>query len=320
MNTIVTLLRREYWENRGNFAIAPLSIGAFFIIIFVFALFNTEHLSITHGYGDSGGILGGEVSGLSLLSSMTVEFANLPLESREKIWETGFFGIGMSFTWVLILVSFIYMLGSLYDDRKDRSILFWKSLPISDLMTVNSKILTVLFVIPAFFLAATALTYLLIMVIITLVALLFGINLLDFICLPAPFISGPLKLYFNYIIQTLWAAPFLGWLLLVSSWTKRKPILLATIPLAVISFLEFYYYRTNVFSTAVKERIFGWMLPTYVTHDGVFSKKGDFQLGEDTLYYNAHTLLELQAFWLGLIVAAVMVAASVFIRRYRDDS
>ncbi len=318
MNSVMTLLKREYWENRGNFAIAPAAIGAFFIIIFVFALFNTEHLSITHGFSSgSDSVLGGEVSGLSLLSSLTNEFAALPLERREKMWEIGFFGIGMSFVSILIFVSFIYMLGSLYDDRKDRSIMFWKSLPVSDLMTVNSKIITVLFVIPAFYIIATILTFILIMLIITLVALFSGGSVWQSIWQPAPFLTAPVKMYFNYIIQTLWAAPFLGWVLLVSSWTKRKPILLATIPLFAISFLEFYYYRTSVFAVAVKERIFGWFIPSIVTGD---KTGGEFSIDENTVLYNASSLLELQAFWYGLVVTALMVAASVYIRRYRDDS
>ncbi len=319
MNTVMTLLKREYWENRGNFVIAPASIGAFFIIIFIFALFNTEHLSITHGLAGNNGVVGGEISGLSLLSSLTNEFANLSLEKRKEIWEIGFFGIGISFVFVLVMVSFIYMLGSLYDDRKDRSIMFWKSLPVSDLMTVNSKIITLLFLIPAFFFAATLVTYFIIMLIITLIALFSGGNIWASIWQPAPFFMTPLKMFFSYIIQTLWAAPFLAWLLLVSSWTKRKPILLATIPIAAISFLEFYYYRTNVFSGAVKERILGWIIPTYVTNKDMLAD-GEFRLDEFSYYDNTYALLSLPAFWYGLLVAAVMIAAAVYIRRYSDDS
>jgi len=320
MNTVMTLLKREYWENRGNFAIAPASIGAFFIIIFIFALFNTEHLSITHGFASSNnGVIGGDISGVSLLSSLTKEFATLPLEKREQFWGMGFFGIGIAFISVLILVSFIYMLGSLYDDRKDRSIMFWKSLPVSDLMTVNSKIITVLFLIPAFFIAATFLTYIIIMLIITLVALFSGGNVWGSIWEPAPFLMVPVKMFFSYIIQTLWAAPFLGWLLLVSSWTKRKPILLAVIPIAVISFLEFYYYRTKIFASAVNERLFGWFLPTYVTNKDSLAN-GEINMDNFSYYDNAYAMLSLPAFWYGLMVAALMVAASVYIRRYQDDS
>ncbi len=326
MNAFATLLKREYWENRGNFAIAPAAIGAFFIIIFIFALFNTEHFSLTHGLNSgtetvfNGSFSGkGEVSGVSLLSSLTNDFANLPLERRERIWEIALIGIGLTFISILVLVSFIYLLGSLYDDRKDRSIMFWKSLPVSDLMTVNSKIATLLFVMPAFFLAATILTYLGLMLIISMVAIFTGGELWEAVWQPAPFLLTPIKLYLSYLIKTLWAAPFLAWLLLVSSWTKHKPILLATLPLFAITFLEFYYYRTNVFATAVKERILGWVVPVDIPHFGHSNNQGlDLESGVN--FYNGQSFLSLSSFWYGLIVAAIMVAAAVYIRRYRDDS
>jgi len=326
MNAFTTLLKREYWENRGNFAIAPAAIGAFFIVIFIFALFNTEHFSITHGLTDSsktiisGKFSGmGEISGISLLSSLTNEFVNLPLERREKIWEIALLGIGISFTSIMVFVSFIYVLGSLYDDRKDRSIMFWKSLPVSDLMTVNSKIVTLLFVIPAFFLSATILTYISLMLIISLVAIFTGGEVWEAVWQPAPFLLSPIKLYFSYLIKTLWAAPFIAWLLLVSSWTKRKPILLATLPLFAISFLEFYYNRTNLFATAVKERIIGWIVPVDISSFG-FNGNNELDFESGVNFYHAQSFLSLSSFWYGLIVAALMIVAAVYIRRYRDDS
>ena len=320
MNTVITLLKREYWENRGHFAIAPIVLGGFIIVLFLLVLFNTEHLVGTHGASlgpiDIRGI---SVSGLDFLGDLTVEFANLPLERRQQIWEMAYYGMSSQFTFVMILVSFIYLLGSLYDDRKDKSILFWKSLPVSDLMTVGSKILTVLFVIPAFFVIANALTFLLIMLIASLVALFSGGNLWESIWQPAPFLIAPIKIYYTYVIQSLWAAPFLAWLLLVSSWTKRKPILLATIPLALASFLEFYYYRTTIIAEAIRERAMGWVLPIDISSGQHLGTNQDV-LDQGGIYNNASSLMSLPDFWYGLIVAAVMVAAAVFIRRYQDES
>ncbi|RLA05705.1 MAG: hypothetical protein DRQ47_00450 [Gammaproteobacteria bacterium] len=318
MNTVITLLKREYWENRGSFAITPVAIGGFFVLVMLLALFNTEHITSTHGFG-SISINGISVSGMDFLGNMTIEFANLPLEKRENIWELGFYGISSSFTLVMILVSFIYLLGSLYDDRKDRSILFWKSLPVSDLLTVMSKVLTVIFVIPALFAVAATATYLAIMIIASIVALFSGGSIWASIWEPAPFLTAPLKLYFTYIVQSLWAAPFLAWLLLVSSWTKYKPILMATIPLAAVSFLEFYFYRTQIFSEAVRDRAFGWAVPVDFS-TGQHLGTGDYIMNQGAIYDSAYSLLELSEFWYGLIVAALMVAGAVYIRRFRDES
>ncbi len=320
MNTVVTLLKREYWENRGHFAISPLVMGGFLIALFLLALFNTEHIVGTHGESLGPINLNGiTISGLDYLGALSVEFASLSLERREQIWEMSFYGISSSFTFIMILVSFIYLLGSLYDDRKDRSILFWKSLPVSDLMTVTSKIITVIFVIPAFFVIGSMVTFLLIMIISSLVALFNNGNLWASIWEPAPFLSAPIKLYTAYVIQSLWAAPFLAWLLLVSSWTKRKPILMATIPLAAISFLEFYYYRTSIFADALRERAMGWVIPVEIT-SGRHLGSNENILDQGGIYNNVTSLMALPGFWYGLVVAAAMVAGAVYIRRYRDES
>jgi len=320
MNTVSTLLKREYWENRGHFLLTPVAIGGFLIFVMILALFNTEHLFDTHSASFGGiSINGVNVNGLDFLGGLTIEFANLELARRQEIWEMGFYGISSSFTFVMVLVSFIYLLGSLYDDRKDRSILFWKSLPVSDLMTVTSKIITVLFVIPAFFVAASTITFIAIMLISSVVALFSGGSLWASIWQPAPFLMAPLKLYFSHVIQSLWAAPFLGWLLLVSSWTKRKPILMATIPVGLISFLEYYFYRTNIFFSAVRDRALGWVAPIDVsTGHHIGSNQPVHEQG--MIYNYSHTLLSLPAFWYGLAVAAIMVAGAVYIRRYRDES
>ena len=320
MNTLVTLLKREYWENRGHFAISPLVMGGFLLALFLLALFNTEHIVGTHGESLGPINLSGiTISGLDFLGAMSVEFASASLEERQKFWEMSFYGISSSFTFIMILVSFIYLLGSLYDDRKDRSILFWKSLPVSDLMTVTSKIITVIFVIPAFFVIGSAVTFLVIMIISSLVALFSNGNLWASIWQPAPFLSAPINLYSAYVIQSLWAAPFLAWLLLVSSWTKRKPILMAIIPVAVVAFLEVYFYRTSYFSEAVRDRVMGWVIPIDVT-TGRHLGSNESILDQGGIYNNVTSLMALPDFWYGLVVAAGMVAGAVYIRRYRDES
>jgi len=318
LQTLQTLLRREYWENRGNFAIVPIAIGGFVIAMLIFALFNTEHFANMYGSEmmNSNGI---SISGMDLLGSLSIEFANLPLERRTTIWSMGLYGISTQFTFVLILVSIIYLLGSLYDDRKDRSILFWKSLPVSDLMTVTSKIVTVLLVIPALYAIATILTFILMMFVLSIVAMFSGGDIWASIWQPAPFITLPIKIFFKHVIQSLWAAPFLAWLLLVSSWTKRKPILMATIPIGVITFLEFYYNRSNEFISLIRERAVGWVLPINL-ENGTQIKNGRQFFEQKIINFDALSLLSLPEFWYGIIFSAFLFGGAVYIRRYRDES
>ncbi len=323
MKSFYMLLQREYWENRGSFAFTPIGIGAFFIAVLIFALFGSESFftDANREMGDIGGIRinGVNISGFDFFASMTKEFASVPLETRINMWSIALHGLSTLFMVVLVFVSVFYLLGALYDDRRDRSILFWKSLPVSDLMTVTSKIAVVFIVLPVLFAAGIFLTYLAIMLIGTVVALLSGGSVWASIWEPAPFISTPLKILYAHIIHTMWAAPIIGWLLFVSSWTKRKPILIATIPLGAISFLEFYYNRTTHFATNVYERVLGWFAPIDVT-SGRHLGSGTMLEDHWNIYGQASSLLSSTDTWIGLVIGGVFFAGAVYVRRYRDES
>ena len=157
------------------------------------------------------------------------------------------------------------------------------------------------------------------MIIASIVALFSSGSVWASIWQPAPFIMAPIKLYFSFVIQSLWAAPVLGWFLLVSSWTKRKPILVASIPVGMIAFLEFYFYRSAVFIDAFRERAMGWAAPIDLT-SGRHLGTNEIVTNQGVVYGNAHTLLTLPAFWYGLVVATAMFAGAVYLRRFRDES
>jgi ABC-2 type transport system permease protein len=320
MKTFITLLQREYWENRGSFAFTPIAIGGFFIAVMIFALFASEtFLPQSAGNASDFRISGINISGFDFFAGFNKEFVALPLEKRQELWSAFFYGVSGLFTAVLIFVSIFYLLGALYDDRRDRSILFWKSLPVSDLMTVTSKVVVVFLVLPVLFTIAMMLTFVAIVLITTIVALLSGGGIWASIWQPAPFISVPLTILYSHIIHTLWAAPLIAWLLFVSSWTKRKPILVATIPLAAISFLELYYYRSSEFARAVWERALGWAAPIDVT-SGRHLGSGSLLEEQWNIYEMSASLLTTAGMWQGLVVAAVFFAGAVIVRRYRDES
>ena len=289
------------------------------MIALIFALFGSQSLFLDPDGTSTINISGVNISGFDFFASMTKEFVALPLERRVDAWTVAFYGVSGLFIVVMVFVSTFYLLGALYDDRRDRSILFWKSLPVSDLMTVGSKALAVFLVLPILFTIAMSLTFLAIMIIGSIVALISGGSIWAAIWQPAPFLATPLKILMAHWIHTLWAAPVLGWILFVSSWTRRKPILVATIPLGAIAFLEFYYNRSAHFGSAVWERLSGWVLPIDVTQG---RHLGSGSMIEDSwnIYEMAPSLLTLTEFWVGLLVAAVFFAGAVYVRRYRDES
>jgi len=320
MNTMISLLKREYWENRGSFAITPIAIGGFFVISLIFALFGSQVFSFNDdGSSSAIRVTGVEISGFDFFVDMTKEFAAIPLEGRIEIWTMAFYGLSGLFILTMVFVSLFYLLGALYDDRRDRSILFWKSLPVSDFTTVSSKVLAVFLVLPVLFTIAMTVTFFTIMLIGSIVAMFSGGDVWASIWQPAPILSAPLKILTGHWIHTLWASPVLGWILFVSSWTKRKPILVATIPVGAIAFLEFYYNRTVHFGSAVWERLSGWVLPIDLT-EGSHLGNGEMINQTWDLYAMAPSLMSLTEFWVGLIVAAGFFAGAVIVRRYRDES
>ncbi len=124
-------VRRELWENRSLF-IAPLVAGGIAIVALIL---NAMHLD----------------EGMQMLSALDPD--------RQRAIVTGIYaGIAFLITWVMAITGFFYLLDALHGERKDRSVLFWKSMPVSDTTTVLSKLFTALAVAPAIVIAVTIVT------------------------------------------------------------------------------------------------------------------------------------------------------------------
>lgn len=144
MNTMKWLLRREFWEHKGGFVWAPL-IAAAIMVVLVGGLVGYGVASgKMHGDSISVRVNGEEVHNTSIAKVITPE----KRADMASLAANNYIATGAPIFFVLPIVGLFYCLGALYDDRRDRSILFWKSLPISDTDTVLSKLATVLVVAP----------------------------------------------------------------------------------------------------------------------------------------------------------------------------
>jgi len=168
--------------------------------------------------------------------------------------------------WLLILTAFIvgvfYCLDALHGERRDRSILFWKSLPVSDLTTVLSKASIPLAVLPV-------LTYVLILA--TQLVML----LTSRFVLPADDLSGArlwahlpmshlsLALFYALAIIALWHAPVYGWLLLISGWARRAAFLWAVLPPIAIMVVEKIAFNSSRFAFLLQYRLFGGLTQAF---------------------------------------------------------
>lgn len=208
---------------------------------------------------------------------------------------------------VLLLVLMIavaqYLLGALYDDRKDRSILFWRSLPVTEWESVLSKLAVALIAAPAILIAIS----ILLQVVTTLLAMLMVWRLdMGPMAVLADNLA-PVRLLVDQIggwfLSALWLAPTCAWLLLASAAARRSPFMLAVVPVIGAVLLESVFLRSSVILTAV-----GRHMPHLTENDdGV----GFYLFGPD---WAAVDWLSLFA---GLVFAALATALAVYLRRYR---
>ncbi|HWU71804.1 MAG TPA: ABC transporter permease [Pseudoxanthomonas sp.] len=204
-NTFQWLLKREFWENRGGFVWAPAITGiiaAFFAAMagLITTLVRSKHDIHVDDLAEASRVAGQVGDGALLL------------------------GIGLAMA-VVTFVVFFYSLGSLYDDRRDRSILFWKSLPVSDTQMVLSKLAWALLLAPLLALAVGVLTGVAFWLIAALTSAINGVPGASGILTH----SHPLRIIGNVLlsfpVQILWSLPTVGWLMLCSAWAKRFPFL-----------------------------------------------------------------------------------------------
>src|SRR4029077_19946297 len=182
--------------------------------------------------------------------------------------------IGVMFYLVMSLYAAWYLLDCLYTDRKDRSILFWKSLPISDSKTVLSKLLVGMVLVPLVYFVAADATAL-------ITAFILSIRARAYIgsALWQPEVWGQIQILWMYVIVTsaIWYLPVAGWLLLVSAWAKRAVILWSILPPLVLYLIERVFFGTRVIGHILNERLVGLPAVAYKhgwTNDGAANPHG----------------------------------------------
>lgn len=318
MNTFAWLLKREYWENRGGFQWAPLITAGALLAVFAFAIVTGLHTANKN-----------MINGVPFADIAQALTAEQRLQLGAGI-DAGLFFSATPVALVLAIVTFFYLLGSLYDDRRDRSILFWKSLPISDLQTVLSKVVTATVVAPLMALVASLAMMLGVLIILSVVVAFFGGNPFDVIWRNASPLSVAGKVALLLPLNAIWALPTIGWLMLCSAFAKRVPFLWATVlPVAVGTFVSIFDAVTKlripddwVWQHLVFRLLFSIVPGGWINFDGLEKRMNE---GPDGVLdaINMHTLLGPFAdanIWLGAVAGIGMIVLAWWLRRWRDDS
>ncbi|VAW41282.1 ABC transporter, permease protein, putative [hydrothermal vent metagenome] len=318
INTYLALIKREYWEHRGAFIKTPIIIGIVMIVLTIIGYITGLVLTNKSGAND-------------LVAIGIWELSQLPPDQLVMFWEVQALSISSLYLTVLFFVLFFFLLGSLFDDRKDQSILFWKSLPISDNATVLSKLLTAMFLVPLIFVAVFLLLSFVLMLLFTIVLLFHGLNPIQLVWSPASLFSAAKLALTGVFVQMLWALPIYGWLIFSSSISKRRPFLFAVFVPAIVAFswywvnvLTFQFTNFNMFKLPLRY-ISNAMFP--YTSDSL--RSGGFHFGpnsfgnKDGSVIDTISLLKSSVFngmgiIYGAIFAAIMVSLAIWLRRYRN--
>ena len=280
-------IRRELWENRSVY-IAPLAVAAVYCFGFVISLFwvprSMRGIAAAHGPMPSVIVLAMPYSHAAMLIML-----------------------------IAFLVGIFYALDALHSERRDRTILFWKSLPVSDLTTVLSKASIPLVVLPLLAFAITVALQL-IMLLLSAAALLLSGAGTGMPWAPPLFEMELVTLYATAALA-LWHAPIYCWFLLVSGWARRATFLWAVLPPLAIAAGERIAFHTSYFGQLMQDRLIGFAA-------GAFDLKDKAGVPIDAHFIPLTQLapgrfLGSPSLWLGLAVAAILLAAAVRQRRYQ---
>lgn len=322
MNTMKWLLKREYWEHKGGYFWAPVVVSGIIALLTIGSMLFGIAAS-----GESGGLkMSGNLNGMSLqqaLSSITPE----DKLAFAKGLAVGYPAVAVPLMITLGFVVFFYSLGCLFDERKDRSILFWKSLPVSDRDTVISKALTALVAGPLIAVAVSLALSLALVFILMLLAAFNGLNLFGMVLSDSNFYLVILQLLSFIPIYVLWALPTVGYLMFVSSWAKTKPFLwaigvpvLGGVIISWVNILAGSPLKLEKYWEIVVGRGLGSVMPgTWLGHLGETTVDITPDNAISTLLSNTYSLLGTANLWIGVAIGLVFLAGAVKMRRYRDE-
>lgn len=276
-------VRRELWENRFVY-IAPIGVALAFLVGFLIFVFRSS----------------ARVQGLATLG---------PMRYRETVAGPYDFASGAMML-TTILVSVFYCVDALHGERRDRSVLFWKSLPVSDTTTVLAKATIPLVVVPLLTFAIAVVMQLVMLLMSSVALAVNGVSVSTLWDQLSPMRMYGLLLYHLLTAHTLWPAPVYCWLLLVSGWARRAVFLWAAVPVIAIAGIEAIAFRTSYFVRMVAERLIGGAGNTTMSTPDVFPTN-------PMTHITPMRFLGSPGLLIGLFVAAIFLVAAIQLRRYR---
>jgi ABC-2 type transport system permease protein len=310
------LLRRELWENKGMFFWSPLVLGSVMILLMGGALLSGK---------------GPQSKGGMHLAEAAASISDVQRLALVKMAVNGYFMLSAPILIMFSVIVFFYCLAALHEERHDRSILFWKSLPISDHLTVFSKVAMAIIVAPVISIVIASVTALTVLLAVCVSLSLKGVPVFDLVLTEPALYLSPLKMLGMLPVYFLWALPTAGWLLLVSSWARSKVFLWAVgLPLMltlIVKWADFVLgmgWDIGWFFRHVIVRGLGGVLPgawlmfeSYTPVQLMAASSNTIDIS--AVFTQAWSTLGGASVWYGAAAGAAMIAGAIRMRRWRGE-
>ncbi len=273
------LLKREVLEHKNLFIGAPAVIALLILVATTWVATQIDQSQLAEG-----------LRYLSALFDGLSPFDMAPF----------FMLVGIPFYITLYICSVIYLINTLYQDRKEMSILFWQSMPVSNLKTVISKIVTIVLVAPVFYVLIIFALYLIAMIWLTILGISNDVDLVGIGWMFLAAIASLLLIYISAFVASLWLLPSIGWILLFSAFAKKTPLLWAGGVFILVGFLEDFVFGTQFLANWIASRTSDPNQYLIFEFQSVFERVFNY----DTLF--------------GLVVGSILITGAVFMRRFTD--
>jgi ABC-2 type transport system permease protein len=305
MKALPIQIQREFWEHRGLWIVPLVIAGVMLLAVAVFGHIQFDFSNAATQYD-------GPVP--PPLVEMVVLGWTVPFFLAAAIQATA------------------YLVDCLYGERRDRSILFWRSMPVSDSRSVLVKLLVGLALVPLGAALIAALTSLLGSALLLLRNHDVLINGRGVMALwnTLAWLRMQVIIFYGVLAAMLWYAPFATYLMLVSVWARRSPYVWASVPPVLLIILEHMIFGSNYLG-----RVFGGEFNQLLHLAFHLDQPGGLEVGAmvngpdgsdlDNLRFSMQMLSPLNLLasvrlWCGLLAAGAMLALTIRLRRYRDDS
>ena len=299
ITTLFTMIRREIQEHKLAFIYAPFIVALVLCLVIISVYLGlTDIQTTTFNFSTE---LYDEEFQEDMLQATP--------ESKTAVIRSGLTVLGLP---ILLTVGFgllAYSLSTFADERKDRSLIFWRSLPVSDLTTVMSKLIFVVIVIPLL-----VVPNLFLLQLISLLSVSFYFVSNDIVSFgyvwTSYFISDWFRIIFSLWAQALWSLPILLWLMLAGTYFK-KPVIGAIVPLVALVVLEGIIFKANNIQEFIENRLGFWSRSDSFPIEYAEARVVDIS--------DVYLLLTTQAFWVGILASVVLIAGIVYTRSTNND-